>query len=264
MKRIFRHPLFLSLLLIAAIVFLNNQGWLKLPQGIIFHLISPGQKISYQASLRLTNFIDFLGSIYKLNQNNIKLAEENQQLLGRIAQLKETEKENEFLRKQMNLSSFRAGQLVLSNVIGQGFSSLEKSILIDKGEKQGIKKGMMVISAANLLVGRVIEAAESFSKVLLITDVNSRVNIKIDEADMTSLLRGDESGLIIDLIPVEKKIEKGQLVVTSGLGGIFPVGLFVGRIQKVISVDVQPFQKAWVEPVLDFGRLERVFVVTGD
>lgn len=264
MKKILRHPLFLSLLLIGVIIFLNSRSWFKPPQDFVAYLLSPVQKISYQASLKFNRFINFISSIYYLEQDKTRLEQENQGLLGEVVYLKQVEQENEFLRKQINLAPLKTGQLVLANVIGLGSSSLEKSILIDKGEKDGVEKGMVIISAGNLLVGRIIETTGSFSRVLLIIDADSRVNVKINEVGAMALLRGDgEQSLLIDLVPVEKEIKEGQLIITSGLEGVFPDGLLVGRVKKIISVDVQPFQKAEVEPVLDFRQLEKVFVVIG-
>ncbi len=262
MKKFFRHPFILSLLVIAVFIFLNNQGWLKIPQDILFQLTAPGQKIIRQFSLKFNSLIDFLSSIYKLNQKNIKLKQENQELLDKISRLKEIERENEFLRQQIGLPIPEPRQLILANIIGQGTSGLGKYFLIDKGAKNGIKEKAAVISAGNLLVGQVVETANSFSKIQLITDSNSRINALIQESRITGLVRGGRGlSLTIDLLPQGKTIEQGQIIVTSGLAGFFPAGLLIGQIERVISSQVEISQTAKVKPAVDFNKLERVFVV---
>jgi len=262
MKKIFHHPFILSLLIIAVFIFLNSQGWLKIPQDIFFKLTAPGQKIIHQFSLKFNNLIIFLSSINKLNQENIKLKQKNQELLNEITQLKETAQENEFLRQQIGLSNPEAKELILANVFGQNLSALEKYFLINKGEKDGVKEKATVILAGNLLVGQVIEATHSFSKVQLIIDPNSRINALIQESRVTGLVRGDDGlNLTIDLLPQGKTIEQGQTIITSGLAGFFPPGLLIGQIEKVISSEVQTSQTAEIKPAVDFTSLEKVFVI---
>jgi rod shape-determining protein MreC len=262
MKNLFSHPFILSLLIIASLVFFNHQGWLEIPQNTFFQLTASAQKIIYQFSLKINNFISFISSINKLDQENNNLEQENSQLLGRLAQLQEAERENKFLREQIGLSNPGPKQLLLAEVIGQGQSNLGRYFLINKGEKDGIKEKAVVITAGNLLVGRVVEIVDSFSKVQSIIDSNSRVNARIQESALTGLVKGDQGlNLVIDLLPRGGIIEKGETVVTSGLAGLFPAGLLIGQIQKIISFDVQISQIAEIKPAVDFNRLERVFVI---
>lgn len=262
MKRIFRHPFVLSLLIILVLVSLNYQGWLKIPQNMFFKLIAPGQKIIYQFSLKANNFVNFLFSINQLNQENTRLKQENAELLGQLALLKEVEQENEFFRQQMDLPIPEASQLILAEVIGRDPSNLGESFLINQGAKQGLKEKAVVITAGNLLVGQVIEVFDSFSRVQSIIDSNSRVNALLQESEATGLIKGGQRlNLLLDLLPQGRTIEKDELVVTSGLAGLFPAGLLIGRIQRTISSDVQISQMAEVRPAVDFNSLHRVFVI---
>jgi rod shape-determining protein MreC len=262
MKKLFSHPFILSLLIIAILVFFNYQGWLEAPQNTFFRLTASVQKIIYQFSLKINNFISFISSINKLDQKNNKLKQENSQLLDRLAQLQEIERENKFLREQIGLSSPEPKQLLLAEVIGQDQSNTGRYFLINKGRKEGVKEKAVVITAGNLLVGRVIEVVDSFSKVQSIIDPNSRVNARIQESAVTGLVKGDQKlNLIIDLLPQGGIIERGGTVVTSGLAGLFPAGLLIGQVQKIISFDVQISQIAEIKPAVDFDSLERVFVI---
>jgi rod shape-determining protein MreC len=262
MKNFFRHPFVLSLLVIAGLIFLNSQGWLGVPQNVFFHLTDSGQKIIYQFSLKINDLVNFLSSVNELNQENIRLKQENQKLLAELSQLKEVAQENEFLRQQMALSVSEPRQLILANVVGQNISSFGRYISIDKGEKDGVREKAAVIVSGNLLVGQIVKVTNSFSKVQLITDANSRVNARLQESRITGLVKGDQGlNLVIDLLPQGKTIEQGEMVITSGLAGFFPAGLLIGQIQEIISSDVQISQKAKIKPAVDFSKLEKVFVI---
>ena len=262
MKKIFSHPFILSLLIIGGLIFFNSQGWLKVPQDIFFKLTGSGQKIVYQFSLKVNNLVDFLVSIDELNQENIKLKEKNTELLSQLTQLNEIAQENEFLRQQMGLSVPETKELILANVIGQDPTSFGKYFLINKGKRDGVKEKAVVITAGNLLIGQVIEVTDAFSKVQLIIDSNSRVNARLQESAVTGLVKGGQGlSLLLDLLPQGKIIKEGDIVVTSGLAGMFPSGLLIGQIKRVISSDVQISQMAEIEPAVDFQTLEKVFVI---
>lgn len=262
MKKVFKHPLTISLLIVGLLIFLALQGWLKIPENIFFQLIAPWQKTIYQISLKINNVINFVKSVNNLNQENIKLSQEKRELLSQITQLKEVVRENEFLRKQVGLINSEQWELVLANVVGQDSSRVGKYFLINKGKKDGITEKAAVIAAGNLLVGRVTEVTDSFSRVQSIIDANSRVNALVQESAITGLVRGGQGlTLIIDLLPQRKEIEVGEAVVTSSLAGDFPAGLLIGQIKKVISSDVQISQQAEIQPVLDFATIEKVFVI---
>jgi rod shape-determining protein MreC len=262
MKKFFSHPFILSWLIIVGLIFLNSQGWLNPIKDIFYSSTKPAQEIFYQFSHQINKLVVFISSINQLEQENIELRKENQELLARVAQLQEMERENQFLHQQIGLSDSEPKELILARVIGQEASGLGRYFLINKGKKDGVKEKAIVITAGNLLVGRVTEVASSFSKVQLIIDANSRVNALIQESGMTGLVKGDQGlSLVIDLLPQGEVIEKGQTVVSSGRAGLFPAGLLIGQIQRVISSDVQISQIAKVKPAVDFNELERVFVI---
>jgi len=261
-RRIFVHPFVLSLFIIIGLIFLNNQGWLKLPQDVFFSLTASVQKISYQFSSKINQMAGSLASISRLNQEKIRLEEENKNLLSQLVQLKEAVRENEFIRQQLAVSSPESPELILASVIGQSSSLLERTLLINQGSRNGVSEGATVITAGNLLVGRIIEVADSSAKVQLILDPSSRVNALIQESGVTGLVKSNQGlNLTVDFIPQEENIKEGQTVVTSGLAGLFPSGLFIGQISQIISIDVEVFQEAKIKPAADFVNLDKVFVI---
>ena len=262
MKKIFKKPIILAVLIIIGLIFLNSQGLFKQPKDIFFRITAPVQKSTYQISLKFRSVIDLFKNIKQLNSLNIEYKEENQRLKGELTELKEIDQENKFLRRQMDLPEQNRGRLILANVIGQGPVNLDNSILIDKGEKDGLKEGETVIAAGNLLVGRISQVSNSTAKVLLITYPGSRVNAIIQESRVKGIVRGESyNSLIMDWIAQNEKIEFNQTIITSGLANLFPAGLLIGQIERVISSQPQVFQEAIIKPAVDFEKIEKVFVV---
>ena len=149
----------------------------------------------------------------------------------------------------------------MADVIGGDSSGIGKYILINKGEKDGIDLKSAVILSDNFLIGQVIETGDSFSKVRLITDNNSRINVVLRDLKAQGILEMENGNLVVKFIPQGENIEKGQMVFTSGLAEVFPSGILIGRISGVISSDASISQKAEIELAADFKYLNRVFVI---
>jgi len=261
MKRIFKHPFVLSLLIIFSLIFINQRGWLNPVSNIFFKSSSLIQKNILYLSLKTNNFFNFIISIKNLNQENNKLKEDNLNLLSQLIELRETKEENEMLRDQIGLPLNDSNQLVLANIISKDSSDFGKYFLINKGRKDGIEEKFTVIASGNILVGQVTEVFNSFSKIRLITDPNSLINARIQDSEIDGLVRGEYNDLIFDLLPQGKEIEIGNMVITSSLSGLFPSGLIIGKIEKIISSDAQISQKAKISSVIDFNKLDKVFII---
>jgi len=262
MRKILTHPLILSLLIIFGLIFLNSQGWLKLPRDVFLGLTDSVQRISYQFSSKAEQIASSLASLSRLDQEKARLEEENRNLLSQLVQLKEVVRENEFLRQQLKVTPSEPRELILADVIGRNISPFEETILINRGRRDGLEEKAAVITAGNFLVGRVIELSDCSAKVRLILDPNSRVNVLIQESGVTGLVKSNQGlSLTIDFVPQEENIKKGQTVVTSGGAGLFPVGLLVGQVNQIVSIDVEIFQEARIGPAADFVNLDRVFVI---
>jgi len=262
MKKFFRHPFFISLCLILALLFLDLEGWLALPRDVFLKVISPWQKISFQISSKTADFFAFAATINNLKRENELLKEERLRLLTEVSRLKEAGRENDFLRGQMGLSLSEEKQLILAETIGRGPAKTGEYLLIDKGRRDGVENKAAVIVSGNLLVGQVAEVDETISKVRLLNDPNSKISGRIQESGITGLVGGGEKfDLFIDLLPQGEKIEKGQMVVSSNVAGYFPSGLLIGEIEEVVSSEVNISQKAKIKPAADFGKIDRVFVL---
>src|ERR1700687_5461432 len=152
-------------------------------------------------------------------------------------------------------------QTMAAQVIGSSGSELSRAVYIDKGESNGIKPDMAVITADGI-VGKVLRVYGSTSLVLLIDDQTSGVGAILDKTRLQGILRGRPSGeVLLEKVMSDETVPAGELVLTSGGDGIFPKGLRVGRVTKV-SPGSELFLNIRVHPSADLSRLEEVLVVT--
>jgi rod shape-determining protein MreC len=152
-------------------------------------------------------------------------------------------------------------ETMAAQVIGSSGSELSRSVYIDKGESDGIKPDMAVITADGI-VGKVLRVYGSTSLVLLIDDQTSGVGAILDKTRLQGILRGTPAGeVVIEKVMSDETVPAGELVLTSGGDGIFPKGLRVGRVTKV-SPGSELFLNIRVRPSADLSRLEEVLVVT--
>ncbi|MBP6787515.1 MAG: rod shape-determining protein MreC [Candidatus Promineofilum sp.] len=152
---------------------------------------------------------------------------------------------------------------IIADVIGQDTNPALQSILIDKGIEDGVRAGMPV-EAARGLIGQVYRATNNAAQVALLTETASAIPVRLGTTRATGMLRGAGRGALptLDWIDLQYVVEVGELVMTSGLGGKFPADLVIGRVVEVERNEAELFQRAIVQPAVDFRTLETVFVVT--
>jgi rod shape-determining protein MreC len=218
----------------------------------------------------LTRIAVGVGQLVGIVQQAGDLAEQNRQyreeidrLEGSLIRLREVELENRDLRQMLGLRDVAPpGSLLSANVIARDPLALVNAVTIDRGSADGIAPNQAVVTWRGV-VGRVVDVHQKSAKVLLVTDVTSAVSARIQDTDSraTGTLRGVGDGtLLFQYIPRNDKLQVGQVAITSGIGGVFPAGLVVGRITQVRQRDIDVFQEARVEPAVDPRNLERLYV----
>lgn len=195
--------------------------------------------------------VEQLGELVALRAENSRLREENLRLLEWQSAARQLSLENAALRQ---LLSMPAGPerptAVTGRVIADTGGPFVHTVLLDIGTEHGASRGMAAVNERGL-VGRVIEAGRRSSRVLLLTDFNSRIPVMIEPARDQAILAGNNSGQpTLVFLPINPRLALGDLVVTSGRDGVLPPGLEVGRVRSIHDAGVA------VEPLVDFTRLE--------
>ena len=203
-----------------------------------------------------THYLWLIDTGYK----NDQLVAENRQIKAELMQVQEIRLANERLRK---LLDFKAGVNLVTlpaQVISEDASSWFRTVVIDKGADDGVREGMPVVVAEGV-VGRTIRVAAQQSRVLLITDASSAIASLVQKNRTRGICRGQGANLTLDFALRLEEITEGDLIVTSGIGGVFPKGLTIGHVEQVSVVAYGLFQPVSVKPTVDFSRLEEVLVL---
>ncbi len=203
----------------------------------------------------VTHVIDNVRELVQLRSENARLHDENERLLRWQTVARQLESENEKLRRLLNFAPEGAVSFVSGRVIADSGGAFVRSVLLNAGAREGVRKGEAVMTGEGL-AGRVTGVGERVSRVLLITDLNSRIPVMVGSGRDRGVLAGDNSDLPELLyLPDDTDIAPGARVVTSGHGGVFPPGLPVGLVTSVGDGGVR------VQPYVEWERLEYVRVV---
>ncbi len=253
-----------ALVLLAGAVFiLNIGGYLGPAQDVILPPLTVAQDWVSQRYFTIRDLVNSPRDVAALQTRIGELEGENARLRDQIISLQERAAEAEVLSALLNYARTRPESRYLStNVIGLDPSPFVRSINIGAGSDRGVLHGMPVLTDEGL-GGRVIEVTAGTSRVQLITDPASAVNVQLQGSRADGLLAAQPNGeLWVELIDQNATVEPGELVLTSGLGGTFPADIPVGHVISVRRRDFELFQRAVIQPTVNFDDLEIVLLVT--
>jgi rod shape-determining protein MreC len=196
-----------------------------------------------------------------LGEENTRLKKENRLLQERLIQYQEGYFEAQRLQKLLALKENVDRNGIAARVIDQNQASLFKTILINRGSANGIKVGLPVISDRGV-VGRIIETSWHTARVLLLIDEKSNIDAAVQASRAQGILQGSGvSGCHLKYVSTLEDIKAGDVVISSGIAGIFPKGLLLGTVNRVDKKEGGLFQKIIVTPAVDFSSLEEVLVL---
>lgn len=176
--------------------------------------------------------------------------------------LLDLEAENEFLRRALDLGKTGGEKLVLANIVAFDPFQASDFVLLDKGRRDGVTVDDVVVLAGDMLIGRIHEVGGDESRVILITSGQSRVTAVSEDGLVRGVVSGSASGaLALDLVLKDVEVLPGQILLSSGLDGVFRRGFLVGEVVKITSDSAAPFQKASVRPFFNLRDLKQVFVL---
>jgi len=203
------------------------------------------------------DYLDLVG----VSRENRRLKEKLARMKGDETRIAELELENRRLAELLELKDALGVSVVAADVIGSDATGLARTLIIGRGGNGGLKSGMAVISDEGV-VGKLVAISTTASKVLLIDDHNAAV----DAFDQRSRARGIvagvvDNGMVMKYVERTEDVQVGDPVVTSGLDGIFPRGLLIGRVSRIKRGGPGLFFTVEIAPAVNFGRLEQVLVL---
>lgn len=194
-------------------------------------------------------------SYFSLKQQVETLQRENQALQDSEQQARTLKAENESLRALLKMAPSPRVAFISAPVIADASSGFVRGVIALAGRQNGVRKGQAAM-VGNGMVGRVQDVGDRVSRVMLLTDINSRLPILIERTRDQAVLAGNNSDTPdINYLPRDADIKVGDHVVTSGVGGAFPPGLPVGEVADIVD------GKIYVQPFADLGRLEFIRMV---
>ena len=256
----------LSVAFLGIIIFSLKSNSSVISSGV-GSVISPLQKIIYNANDKLKESFDFFINFSKVKQENEELAAKNAELENKLVEYNRMKDENTTLREMFDYSQANQNYNYLGcNIVGYSGGNISNGYIIDKGTNDGLKKDMIIITSVGL-VGKITKADTNFSIVQTIMNENIAVAAMVESTRQTTgILQGgvdskNEKLVTLSNIPMDSEIKEGDVILTSGLGGMYPKEI---RIGEVISIDLDSvglMKKALVRPYVDFDKLDTVFVV---
>ena len=205
------------------------------------------------------DYVDLRG----LREENKHLQREMATLRRRLEQLQEQALETQRLERLLAMRQASKADLTTARVVGKDATNWFKTIVVDRGSLEGVRRNQPVL-APDGLVGRVVEVTPISARVQLVTDPVNAVGGLIQRTRVTGIVSGNlGAGARVRYLPLMANVVAGDEVVTSGMGGVFPKGIPIGRITAVERRSGALFQEATLQPAVDLGRLEEVLILTG-
>ena len=251
------------LLLAVALFILNLGGYLDPAQNFLLRPFSATQRWVSRRVFAVRDLLSSPADVSALQQRVAELEAERARLEEEINALREQAAEAEVLSALLGYARQRPERgYQAAPVIGRDPSAFLQSVSIGIGSDQGIRFGMPVVTDRGL-VGRIFEVNATSARVQLLSDPEFSVNVKLLGSPAEGVLAAQPNGeLWIELLDQDAAVESGALVLTSGLGGGFPADIPVGQVISVRRRDFELFQRATLQPAVDFEGLEVVLVIT--
>ncbi len=254
--------------LLVVIIAVSSVTGAKIPviSDTVNFIISPFQKVA-------VGIYDGIGDFFAMLRSNKNYARENEQLKERIAALEDKirqnddyARENDRLRQMLELTQKDTEfEYIAADVTASDMTNWSKTFTIDKGLVDGVEKNCAVITV-NGLVGHVSEVGRTWARVVSIIDSTSSVGATITRLNVNAVVNGDlalssDSMCVMDYLIKDINVEIGDYVVTSGNGGIYPRGLYIGKVTQLNDDASGLSREAVIEPGVDFYDLDEVLII---
>ncbi len=236
-------------------------------ENVIGAVAEPGQAAVSGTGNWFTNLFSGFGSVKALRAENAALKQENMELDKKLRDMQGMEEENDRLRAMLDLTKTENKlDLAAAQVIAKDPSNWYSSFTINKGTNDGIEKNQPVFTADLELVGRVYKVGSSWAEIITILDPESGVGSMVQRTKDVGVVEGDsalrnQGYCRLGYLSRDAEVAVGDYVETSGMGGVFPKGLLIGKVMEITEDNATMSKYATVEPLVDMSKLTEVFVL---
>lgn len=250
--------------IIAILIFLNYRGYLDPIKNLVGGIMTTGFGGARSGTAETKSTLGTLFSLKEIKKENERLKEVEIKLEASEEEKKQLASENDELRNQLKLLPRTKFDLIGADIIAQPVDDPEGSIILNKGEKDGVKEGMAVIIYDKIFIGEVRQVEPSRSKVML--SVNPKetnvFNVTMSDSGAVGIAKGRYNlELEVGLIPVQAEVKEEELVVTGGRNQKYPEGLVVGKVVGVTKSADGLFKQAVVKPFYSVNDLKFAFII---
>ncbi|MBF0191396.1 MAG: rod shape-determining protein MreC [Magnetococcales bacterium] len=227
----------------------------------ILQITGSAQSLLSRPVSTIERFQDRMSELSRLDRENRQYKAELERLRPLGIRLEELEQENHRLKSLLQMRPDSAFRALAVRVVGDSSSAFARSYILDAGRRDGVIVNAPV-TVPEGLVGRVVRASDTASLVISLLDLNSRVPVLIQRSRVKAVSAGQNTTrLNLEYLPKDADVVIGDLVVTSGTGGIFPKGLVVGKVVTLEPGREGLFREAKVQPMVDFDRIEEAYLM---
>jgi len=252
--------LVLSIYIISA----SARGQLKNePLGAVLMWIMRPLQIAAQGTVSwIGGLQDHYDTLAGFRSENERLRKRVQTLEIERQKLLEAQATNSSLKQLLDLRSHLSGTAITASIIANSATSWFQSCQLNKGSADGVRKGMAVVTPLGV-VGQVVAVTPRTAKVLLLTDPNSGIDVLVQRTRARGIVSGSlENGTVLKYVKRSEDVQEGDRLITSGTDGVFPKGMMVGAVTKVLKQHIGLFQFIEVLPAVQAARVEDVLVVS--
>ncbi len=218
-------------------------------------VVSPVIDVLVIPARAVADVYDYLKELKQIHQENQELRRENRKLLQAKDRAQALEIENRILARLLNYVTPPEAKFITARVIAEEGDAFSHSLIAYTGDAKGVRKGQVVLSNRGV-VGRIEQVGKLYSKIILITDINSKIPVMVERTRVRGILTGDNTPTPkMVFIPLEAELTVGDRIVTSGVAGVFPAGLPIGKISSIEKNNVT------IKTFTNLERLEYVKIV---
>ena len=252
----------ISLLLLTFYIREGESGPIHSVRSVVNTVTAPVRMVGSVVAAPFHAIGNVVSNVTAPQETLSELREQNEQLTAEVAKLTEAEKTAERLEGLLSLQSTYSLESTAARIVGGSSDAWSQTVTIDKGTIDGLEVGMAVCNSGGA-IGQIVEVSASSSTVRLLTDENSGISAMVQRSRAQGILQGQPDGsLLLNYVTADSDVSVGDIVITSGLGGVFPKGLPLGTVTSVNRASNATYYTVTVRAQSLAENNEEVLVIT--